>query len=266
MKRRHLFEWEDQPWLPHVFRDYITDHLRFALESNAVAEMHRAIAIRLKKAMEHLDTREIVDLCSGGGGPIRAVQRRLASEMAFPALVTLTDLYPNVSAFRRIEAEGDGEIRCRYDSISVFDVPADLRGIRTLFTALHHFRPADARHILADAANKGVGVAVFEPLERTLRTIVLVGLAAVIRALVLTPWVGQLSLRRVLFTYVVPLGPIIAAWDGMVSALRTYSVEELRELTVGLDQGFSWDIQRIEVPTLFGRMPLTYLIGLPDRA
>ena len=62
MKRVHLFEWEDQPWLPRVFRDYTTDHLRFALESDDLAETHRAIAIRLKKAMEQIETREIVDL------------------------------------------------------------------------------------------------------------------------------------------------------------------------------------------------------------
>lgn len=266
MKRVHLFEWEDQPWLPRVFRDYTTDHLRFGLESDDMAEAHRAIAIRLKKAMEQIETREIVDLCSGGGGPLLAVQRRLASEMAFPARVTLTELYPNVSAFQRIEAEGDGGVRCTYDSISVFDVPADLRGIRTLFTALHHFRPADVRRIFEDAVAKGVGVAVFEPLERTPQMTFLIALAAVIRSLLLTPKVGKLSLARFLLTYVFPLCPIIATWDGVVSAIRTYSIEELRDLTAGLDHGFSWEIQRIEVPYRFGlAAPLTYLIGLPDR-
>ncbi len=266
MKRLHLFEWEDQPWLPRVFRDYITDHLRFALQSDAVVEAHRVIAIQLKKAMEHLETREIVDLCSGGGGGLLAVQRLLAAKMAFPVYVTLTDLYPNVSAFRRIEAESGGRVRCRYDSISVLDVPPDLRGIRTLFTALHHFRPPDARRILEDAVAKGVGVAVFEPLERTSRVVFLVGLASVIQSLVLTPKIGNVSLARFLLTYVFPLCPMIAAWDSVVSALRTYSIEELRNLTKGLDRGFSWEIQRIEVPTRFGPMPLTYLIGLPDRA
>src|SRR6266487_3105045 len=100
MNRLHAFEWEDQPWLPRVFRDCITDHLRFALEAEEAMEMHRAVAACLKAAMEQLGTREIIDLCSGGGGPLLAVQRCLASEMAFPTKVTLTDLYPNLSVHR----------------------------------------------------------------------------------------------------------------------------------------------------------------------
>ncbi len=263
MKRLHLFEWEDQPWLPQVFRDFVTDHLRFARESAALAEINRIVATRLKSAMEQLATREIVDLCSGGGGPLRAVQRCLATEMAFPIQVTLTDLFPNAAAFRQIEAESAGTIRCRYDAISVFDVPADLQGMRTVFTAFHHFRPADARRILEDAVAKRVGIAIFEPLERTLRTIVLVGLDAVFRSFLLTPRVGQLSLARFLLTYVCPLCPLVATWDSVVSALRTYSVAEMRELTQGLDE-FSWEMQRLQVPTDFGPLPFTYLIGLPQ--
>ncbi len=249
MNRLHAFEWEDQPWLPRVFRDCITDHLRFALEAEEAMEMHRAVAACLKAAMERLGTREIVDLCSGGGGPLLAVQRCLASEMAFPTKVTLTDLYPNLSAFKRIEAEGNGAVRCLSQSVSVFEVPEELRGIRTLFTALHHFRPADARRILEDAVNKRAGIAVFEPLERTLRIIFLTGL----------------SVERFLLTYPVPLCPFVITWDGVVSALRTYSVDELRELTAGLGEGiFSWQIERSEWSTALGPFPFTSLIGVPE--
>ena len=249
MNRLHAFEWEDQPWLPRVFRDCITDHLRFALEAEEAMEMHRAVAACLKAAMERLGTREIVDLCSGGGGPLLAVQRCLASEMAFPTKVTLTDLYPNLSAFKRIEAEGNGAVRCLSQSVSVFEVPEELRGIRTLFTALHHFRPADARRILEDAVNKRAGIAVFEPLERTPRIIFLTGL----------------SVERFLLTYPVPLCPFVITWDGVVSALRTYSVDELRELTAGLGEGiFSWQIERSEWSTALGPFPFTSLIGVPE--
>jgi len=248
MNRLHAFEWEDQPWLPRVFRDCITDHLRFALEAEEAMEMHRAVAACLKAAMERLGTREIVDLCSGGGGPLLAVQRCLASEMAFPTKVTLTDLYPNLSAFKRIEAEGNGAVRCLSQSVSVFEVPEELRGIRTLFTALHHFRPADARRILEDAVNKRAGIAVFEPLERTPRIIFLTGL----------------SVERFLLTYPVPLCPFVITWDGVVSALRT-SVDELRELTAGLGEGiFSWQIERSEWSTALGPFPFTSLIGVPE--
>ena len=41
MKRRHLFELEDQPWFPRLVRDYATDYLQFI---QASVRLDRAIA------------------------------------------------------------------------------------------------------------------------------------------------------------------------------------------------------------------------------
>jgi hypothetical protein len=37
MRRLHLFEWEDQLWLPRVFRDFITDQLTFETRQRRTA-------------------------------------------------------------------------------------------------------------------------------------------------------------------------------------------------------------------------------------
>jgi len=47
MRRFHLFEWEDQPWLPAVFRDFITDHLRYTSNEPMRRPINVAIAQRL---------------------------------------------------------------------------------------------------------------------------------------------------------------------------------------------------------------------------
>jgi hypothetical protein len=76
LKRSHLFEWEDQAWLPTVLRDFVTDHLRYgySLDDEGRREMNMAVALRLREAMVRLGTRRIVDLCSGAGGPWLKVQ------------------------------------------------------------------------------------------------------------------------------------------------------------------------------------------------
>jgi hypothetical protein len=54
-------------------------------------------------------------------------------------------------------------------------------------------------------------------------------------------------------------------WDGIVSWLRIYSVEELRELVAGIDaQDWEWDIGTIKL----GNAPAhaTYLVGTPQPA
>lgn len=264
MRRLHLFEWEDQPWLPNVFRDFITDHLRYTQHEPMREPISRAIAKRLADLTAAAKTRRVIDLCAGAGGPLLAISKIMADELGTPVEVVLTDLYPNVAAFKRLEAESRGRIGARYEPISATDVPAELSGIRTLFTALHHFAPEQARRVLADAVRKRAPIAVFEPLERTARMITLLGLVSFLRGFTHTPRVGRLTAARFLVTYVVPIAPAIFAWDGMVSALRTYTPDELHALAMSVgSHDYRWEAGRFDVMGPYGAMPTIYLIGRP---
>ncbi|MCA9704223.1 MAG: class I SAM-dependent methyltransferase [Myxococcales bacterium] len=98
----------------------------------------------------------IVDLCSGSGGPMPRVAEQLVER--FPGLrVTLTDLYPKPEVVR-----SDRAVRYHPEPVDARAVPAHLVGIRTMFSALHHFEPSQVQQMLADAAHKGQPVAFFE--------------------------------------------------------------------------------------------------------
>src|SRR5688572_7974641 len=196
MRRLHLFEWEDQRWLPRTLRDFITDHLRYTQNEDMRRPVNMAIAGRLKVLLERTGTTRIIDLCAGAGGPLLEIGRILRDELSCPVEIVLTDLYPNAAAFKRIESQSGGTIKARYESTSAFDVPRELDGVRTLFTALHHFRPEDVRLVLADAVRKRVPVAVFEPLERTVRWVALIGIMSLVRGFTHTPRVGNLTPAR----------------------------------------------------------------------
>ena len=265
--RVHLFEWEDQRWLPVVFRDFITDHLRYGLSQKMREPVNRAIAEKLKPLLARAGSNRIVDLCSGAGGPLLNVHRILSRDLDTPVEVVLTDLFPNVEAFKKCEAEGGGAVKARYESTDAFDVPSSLDGVRTIFTALHHFRPGDAQKLLADAARKRQPIAVFEPLERTPRIFLLIALHALWHAFALTPRVGPLTLQRFLVTYVIPLAPLVFLWDGLVSVLRTYTPQELQTLANDIGApGYEWEAGRFDVPGPFGLMPTLYLLGFPSIA
>jgi hypothetical protein len=264
MRRVHLFEWEDQPWLPQVFRDFITDQLRYTHNEAMREPVNAAIARRLASLLARTRTSRIVDLCAGAGGPLPAIGRILVDDLSVPVEILLTDLYPNLAAFKEIEVQSGGRVSARYEPTDATDVPHELHGLRTLFTALHHFQPAHARLILADAVRKRAPIAVFEPLERTARMVALVGLMSFLRGFTHTPRVGRLTAGRFLVTYVLPLAPAIFAWDGSVSALRTYTAEELLELATSVaGSQYDWEAGRFDVPGPFGRMPTTYLVGVP---
>lgn len=264
VRRFHLFEWEDQPWLPRPLRDFITDHLRYTLNEDMRRPINLAIARRLQALLESTHSRRIVDLCAGGGGPVPALARIFVEELRSPVEIVLTDLYPNVAAFRRLEAQAAGVVTGCYEPVDAFDVPNELDGVRTIFTALHHFSPDDARRVLADAVRKRSPIAIFEPLERTMRCVTIVGVMSLIRGFTHTPRIGSLTLERLLLTYAIPIAPMIFAWDGMVSALRSYTADELRDLARGIEQNdYGWESGRFEVLGPYGPMSTTYLIGAP---
>lgn len=160
MRRVHLFELEDQPWFPERFRDLITDSLQLGMIGGGFYDPVVPLLVRLAAAGGAL-----VDLCSGGTGPLLALRRA-------PALarvpITFTDRYPNQAAPHRVEALRDPRLRYHADAVDATTVPGELSGARTMFTAFHHFRPTAARQVLADAAARRVPIGIFEMTERTL--------------------------------------------------------------------------------------------------
>ncbi len=67
---------------------------------------------------------------------------------------------------------------------------------------------------------------------------------------------------RLFFTYVIPILPLLIAWDGAVSNARTYSKADLQELLKGVKaKDYVWDIGHVKKPGYPSAM--MYLLGLP---
>ena len=253
-----MFEWEDLTWFSARVRGLMTDFLSFA--GNLKPAVFEQFAQRLRSAMESLGERKILDLCSGSAGPLPSLVGLLAAA-GYPVTAHLTDLYPNLARFRALHAAHPEVFRFEEAAVDAREVPEDLDGFRLLCNGFHHFRPADARRILADAVAKGRGIAVLEFVERTPRTLAMTALAPLM-VLATTPFIRPLRVDRLLFTYVLPLVPLGALWDGLVSCMRVYSIAELEALTRYLGGGdYTWEMGKLTSPGFPAR--LTYLIGRP---
>ena len=260
MPRLHIFEWEDQSWFPDIFRNFITDHLVFH-----VKRLYVPIVPMLSDKMRETGHTNIVDLCSGGGGPLQVLAPKCAEALGAEVGVTLTDLFPNLEAFEQAQSESNGLIGFRRESISAMDCPEELAGFRTMFTALHHFRPADVERILSDAADKGVPIGVFEFTERNILNATVTPLAALLSSFLITPFLGRMTASRFIFTYIVPLAPLFFVWDGLVSSLRTYSPKELDSITSRIDSpSYTWESGKISALGHVGPYNITYLFGVPS--
>jgi hypothetical protein len=259
VKRRHLVELEDLPWWPDVFRDAATDYLVTAIRST---KTYAGLAPLLATALGRTGATRIVDLCSGGGGPWPELLPALRAEGAEVSLC-LTDKYPNASGLARIASKLPG-VRYEPRSVDATDVPPHLTGFRTMFTAFHHFRPAEARAILASAVRDRQGIAIAEGASRTpaaLATMLLVPLAVWF----MTPAIRPFRWSRLFWTYLVPVVPVAIMFDGVVSCLRIYTPDELMAMAreVGGEE-YHWEVG-VDRPA-GSPIPITYLIGVPRRA
>ena len=252
MSRFHLFEIHDQPWCPPSLRDALTDFLQFTINLGGTYD---AVVPMLRDAIVRSGATRVVDLCSGAGGPWRAWLREpRGMAPGFELPVVLTDKYPNRPA-------QSGGLPFHSVPVDATAVPADLHGFRTLFTAFHHFRPAEARAILADAVRQGQGIGVFEISRRAPIEIALIALTW-LAVLVFVPFIRPFRWSRLAWTYLPPVLPLVGAFDGVVSCLRTYSPAELRELLRGLDT-YDWQVGETRSP--WSPLVVTYLVGVPKR-
>lgn len=253
MRRLHLFELEDYSWFPKAVRDGGTDLLDLMF---ARMGFYRALVPTLAALVEATAERRLVDLCSGGGGGALAMRALLDEQGRHGLELHLTDRFPNAAASARVRALEDAAVRWHAEPVDAFHVPPALTGIRTMYSALHHFRPADVQRLIQAAVDDGVPLAFFDvaapaPLRKL--PLLLVPLLAVpnmvllvLVSLVLMPFVRPLRASRLWLTYLVPAIPMLFAWDGMVSALRAYTPEELLALARATrgSEGYHWEAIR----------------------
>ncbi len=255
--RRQLLEIHDQPWCPPAVRDGATDCLRlFAV----VGRQFDGAVEPLAHALAATGDRYIVDLCAGSGGPWSGLYHRFAAA-ARPPIVVLTDLFPNQAAMASAHTRSGGRIQFVPDPVDATAVPADLPGLRTLFTAFHHFDPENARAILQDAVDAGQGIAIFEQTQRSLFALIFMIVLAPL-AWLGVPLIRPFSWSRLFWTYVIPAIPLVLLFDGIVSCLRTYSADELKAMVGSLDGApYHWQIGRSR--SLLSPLGISYLVGYP---
>lgn len=257
MRRMQLVEIEDLPYCPAVLRDGGTAFLELA---ERMSGHGRKLLAPLERLLDATGAREIIDLCSGGGGPAATLADEL-QKRGREVRVTLTDRYPNHRAFDRLAAQSSGRIRAWHDPVDATAVPAALSGVRTIFNAFHHFDRAQAHKVLAQAVADRQPIAVFEVVSRELPMLLNLLLTPVSVSLSMPFW-RPFRWPWLALTWLLPIMQTFVLWDGVVSWLRIYSVPELRELVSDLAApDWEWEIGSIQL----GNAPLhgTYLVGYP---
>ena len=228
----HLFEFSDLTWFPTLWRSFLTDLLDHHYRTSRV--YHAAIPI-LYNLIRRSGYTQICDLCSGTGGPWPDLAPLL--KQAVPRLkVTLTDKYP--PAIAQLSKDWTyAPASLDINSFS-FHEPA----LYTLFTSFHHLKPAMATQVLKNVTQSGHPIGIFEFTENRWANKLGMFLSP------LYVWAISFSVSprspwRFLWTYLLPVVPLIYWWDGLISHGRTYSLEEMESMAEAFPN-YHWEVGR----------------------
>jgi hypothetical protein len=173
----------------------------------------------------------------------------------------LTDLYPDQRLISKINESGISHLSYRPTPVDATHVNPELKGVRTMVGSFHHMNPGKARQILENAQHNKAPICIYEISDNRHPTALWwISIPIIfLMALVITPLVRPLAWKQIVFTYIIPVIPFIFAWDGAVSNVRTYTLEDLDVLLEGLEsEEYRWEKGRIS-----NRGNKLYLLGIP---
>ncbi|MCI0716471.1 MAG: class I SAM-dependent methyltransferase [Chlorobi bacterium] len=253
-----MFEFEDLSWFPDVIRRCQTDYLHFVISK---FEIYKPAVPLVKEVIDKTGTNEIIDLCSGGGGGTDVFHKNPEEITGKQIKMTLSDKYPNLTAFEQIKTSTGGKVDYIKESVDALNVPQNIKAMRTLFSSFHHFKPEDAKSILKSAVTNEIPIAVFEGAEKSILNFLGILLLTPLTFIIITPFIKPFRLSRIFFTYLIPLIPLTTVWDGLVSVLRMYSPNEMLKMAMEVDSiNYKWSSGKVR-----GKIgnAVLYLVGYP---
>ena len=255
----HLFEFTDQSWFPQILRQYTTDYLHFVITK---AGIYKPAIPLLKEIIDKTGIDEILDLCSGSGGGVDIIQKELSTLAGRVIKLTMSDKFTNIEPYELLKNNSNGGLDYIEESVDVMRVPKHLKGIRTLFSAFHHFKPEHARDILKDAVRKNTPICIFEGAGKTVLDFLGILMFTTVIFIIITPFMKPFRISRLLLTYILPIVPISTLWDGLVSILRMYTPGDMLKMAKEINApNYVWKADQINGK--FGNR-LMYITGYPE--
>lgn len=213
-------ELEDYNWFPTVLRNFQTEFIGFVVSKFNV---YGAFIEHLKSLS--LPQQTMTDLCSGSGEPASSI---LKKSNCFSHLV-LTDKYPNDLQMK------DETISYKKESMDAMEMEFEPGTCYTMFNAFHHFKDDDKLKIIEKIQKSGSSAFFVEILEPRIICLLKVLFATTIGTLIFTPFIKPFSLKRLFFTYILPVNIFTITFDGIVSVLKSGSVNHYKKLFADFD-------------------------------
>ena len=209
--------------------------------ANRYAGFARALAPPFAGALRESRAANVLDLCSGAGGPVTLLLDCLDEiDEPLPS-VTLSDLYPNIGTWRRIVEQWPERVDFVDRPVDATHIPADLEGdMVTVVNALHHFPPKVVEELFREVTQRGSSIFIAEAFARSFGR-ASAYIPALITAAAVNPFVCERRrFGKLLITFAFPVFMLTGGWDWAVSTMRIYQPDELIAIGRRIAPHYRW--------------------------
>lgn len=183
------------------------------------------------------------DLCSGIGQPADHIFKQSG---VFDKL-TLSDKFPVPDVIKSYNG-----IYCSY-SIDANTMNFETQHFYTMFNAFHHFDDAQKKEMIDKIILSDSNACFVEILEPTVLCMIKILFATTLGVLILSPFLTKMTLKSFFFTYILPINLLTITTDGIISVMKSKSVNSYKRLLVN-------HIDHLEILKLKGALgPLTII-------
>ncbi len=201
----------------------MTDYLQFIFNK---FDMYEPVVHELNKVIQERNNHAIVDLCSGSGGPVKAIRRNFIRYYKKEIPIILTDKFIPERIINYLPMG----ITFYKDPVDARAIPENLKGLRTMFSSLHHFSYEEIKFIIRNILKSGEAFAFFDSGNKNLAMILAIIVFHPLFMIVFTPFIKPFSFSRIFFTYVIPLVMFFTIWDGIISILNLHSKKKFTNM------------------------------------
>jgi len=224
-------EIHDQSWAPEIVRNTTLDILNYYWSWCWWGSFVGQATNDIREAVRTSGAGRVLELCSGRGGGIHGLFNLLDDPNV---RVTLTDLYPDPENWAELAKKND-----RLDYISkpmnALNIDSELKGLRLIRGAMHHFTPEMIQRMIQDAVDKNQSFCSLDiPTDRVSQ--VLFWFSTVVIALACEPFLIFEHIRKgrfisaALIFFVDVVYALPGTHDAIVSSLRAYNPREFEEI------------------------------------
>jgi hypothetical protein len=225
--RFHGFEFMDTSWVPAPLRQCLRDVLEVC-NSTGLRPYNSWLASQLEIIANDTGSTRLIELGSGNAPLTRSLLQNGRGKIQ---KISPCDLYPDHKTYKQLQSQFPEIVEPIYESID-FSLsrqwPND--SILVLSATHHHLEGNLRRQVVQALFTSNRPVVIAEPLRHNLISILSTFFTPVFT--LMTPialWRRPGGLHRVLWCWLFPIAAPLFIWDGIISALRSWTDEEWEE-------------------------------------